>query len=163
MTKNIINTITVPAGCEVDLPKRIASLAGRPLPNATTSLSNKLSTVEPRVHSIRKKSDNLFRKGRRQTSPNAQYTTSNDPNTNEYEGPTANLTMSKNPLQHSMAVAAEDAKKREAATAGFKETSKGSAEIGGNSTNNFKSKAVHRINQHLERIRDEFGDRRRAA
>ena len=63
MTQNIINSVTVPAGCEVDLPKRIASLAGKPVP--APPMSNKFAIVEPRVHSIRKKSDYLFRKGRR--------------------------------------------------------------------------------------------------
>ena len=28
MTKNIINSVTVPAGSDVDLPKKIASLTG---------------------------------------------------------------------------------------------------------------------------------------
>ena len=117
------------------------------------------------MRSIRKKSDNLFRKGRRGATESTGHPDPvEDPNNNAFEGQQARLTIAKNPLQHSMAVAAEDAKKREAATAGFKDTSKGgSSELAGEGSNNFKSKAVHRINQHLERIRDEFGDRRAAA
>lgn len=121
MTQNIINSVTVPAGCEVDLPQKIAGLTGTQK-TLNTAMNNRHSTVESRVRSIRKKSDNLFRKGNRsgQSPMQGPYSTNGDPNTNEFEGLTGSLTIAKNPLQHSMSVAAEDSKKREAATAGFK-------------------------------------------